>query len=255
MRVISTLTLWDLQDTCAHHVVSWTANCLVLPYSFPKPRDGFTSYIKSKDIWLHFDHHSSDSAAIHSTAITSTIYTTTTTTQEFLYTQISQNPKLPIHLLGFELDKVYHGSQPILFLKIHKNTSVGTRATQNSYKPVGSRLWTIRHLLRVTSIFNQTILAQGRRSLIYWSSLQYQYTWSHQPLSQHIPRHHLNSKPPAIMCQWKTTQVWTKCGCQRVDYSPKPGSSCSCGSVTDQGTTTWEGYCNLPSCRNPPRAS
>ena len=67
--------------------------------------------------------------------------------------------------------------QPAYFFqKIHKNTSVGTRATQHSYKPVGSRLWTIRHLLRVTSIFNQTILAQSRRSLIYWSSLQYQHT-------------------------------------------------------------------------------
>lgn len=85
--------------------------------------------------------------------------------------------------------------QPAYFSqKIHKSTSVGTRATQHSYKPVGSRLWTIRHLLRVTSIFNQTILAQSRRSLIYWSLLQYQHTWSHQRSSQHISHHHLNRK-------------------------------------------------------------
>jgi hypothetical protein len=103
VRVISTLTLWDLQDTCAHHIVSWTANCLALSYSFPNPRDSFTSYIKSKDIWLCFNHHSSDS---DSTALSSTQQS------QLPYTQASQ---LQLeHFLGAEPEIVYHGSQPIL---------------------------------------------------------------------------------------------------------------------------------------------
>ncbi|KAI8418201.1 hypothetical protein FOFC_00767, partial [Fusarium oxysporum] len=35
-----------------------------------------------------------------------------------------------------------------------------------------------------------------------------------------------------------------------------PGTSCRCMSnVTDQGSTTWEGYCGRPQCPNPPRAT
>ncbi|KAL4730165.1 hypothetical protein ACLX1H_002197 [Fusarium chlamydosporum] len=47
------------------------------------------------------------------------------------------------------------------------------------------------------------------------------------------------------MCKWMTTQKWTKCGCTQTDYVQQPGTTCQCSSnVTDQGTTTWEGYCN-----------
>ncbi|QPC66651.1 hypothetical protein HYE67_008882 [Fusarium culmorum] len=58
------------------------------------------------------------------------------------------------------------------------------------------------------------------------------------------------------MCQWRTTQIWSSCGCSHVDYTQQPGTTCRCmANITDQGTTRWEGYCNRPECRNPPRSS
>ncbi|SCN67042.1 uncharacterized protein FFB20_04343 [Fusarium fujikuroi] len=58
------------------------------------------------------------------------------------------------------------------------------------------------------------------------------------------------------MCYWRTTQHWTQCGCTVSNLDPQPGTSCRCTSnITDQGSTTWEGYCGRPQCPNPPRAT
>ncbi|KAI8691450.1 hypothetical protein NCS56_00137700 [Fusarium sp. Ph1] len=58
------------------------------------------------------------------------------------------------------------------------------------------------------------------------------------------------------MCYWKTTQLWTLCGCTVSSLDPQPGTNCQCKSnITDQGTQKWVGYCMRPQCPNPPQTT
>lgn len=54
-----------------------------------------------------------------------------------------------------------------------------------------------------------------------------------------------------IMCVWVTREYWTYCGCSVSQSQQKP--TCGCSRIIDQGTQTWEGYCNRPQCPNPGR--
>ncbi|KAH7273696.1 hypothetical protein B0J15DRAFT_458792 [Fusarium solani] len=50
------------------------------------------------------------------------------------------------------------------------------------------------------------------------------------------------------MCYWKTTQLWTLCGCTVSSLDPQPGTNCQCKSnITDQGTQKWVGTQISPS--------